>query len=162
MVAVTMACASRFASRWSPDHEMKTDVKPNSTCFYKSMLPVYIKKILAPYFPEIDLEDICICEPIPWYVPMKAMAYTNRNHIYFAPGCYDPDSLEGIAIIAHELSHCAQYKHYGTWRFRALYIGTWLSEFFRHRSFYKAYSQNRFEVAARVMEERVLVDLSGW
>jgi len=91
---------------------------------------------------------------------MKAIAYTNRNHIYFAPGRYNPDSLEGIAMIAHELSHCAQYKSYGTWRFRALYVGCWLKEFWRHGSFDKAYSQNRFEVAARAMEERVLADLS--
>jgi hypothetical protein len=126
------------------------------------MLPLYIKKLLAPYFPEIDLEDICIREPIPWYVPMKAIAYANRNRIYFAPGCYDPDSLEGIAVIAHELSHCAQYKSYGTWKFRLLYINSWLRELWRHGSFDKAYSQNRFEVAARAIEDRVLADLSDW
>ena len=124
------------------------------------MLPLYIKELLAPYFPEIDLEDICIREPIPWYVPIKAVAYTDRNDIYFAPGRFDPDSPEGIAIIAHELSHCAQYKNYGTWRFRALYIGSWLKEFLRYRSLYTAYRRNRFEIAARVIEKKVLADLS--
>jgi len=126
------------------------------------MLPLHAKKLLAPYFPEVDLEDISIREPVPWYVPMKAVAYTDRNRIYFAHGCFDPDSLEGLAVIAHELSHCAQYKNYGTWRFRLLYIGSWLRELWRHGSFDEAYNQNRFEVAARAIEERVLADLSDW
>ena len=126
------------------------------------MLPDYIKTLLAPYFPEIDVEDIRIREGIPWYVPMNAAAYTDRNYIYFAPGGYAPDSLEGIAMIAHELAHCAQYKQYGTWRFRVLYAASWLVELWRHWSFDQAYSQNRFEVAARAVEERVFADLSDW
>jgi hypothetical protein len=126
------------------------------------MLPDYIKKMLAPYFPEIDLGDIRVRERVPWYVPVQATAYANRNRIYFASGCYDPDSPEGIALIAHELSHCAQYKNYGAWRFRVLYIISWLRELWRHGSFDKAYSQNRFEVAARAVEERVFADLSNW
>src|SRR5215216_2276503 len=126
------------------------------------MLPEYVKKLLAPYFPEIELEDICIREGIPWYVPMNVVAYANRNHIFFARGRYDPDSLEGIAVIAHELAHCAQYKSYGTWRFRVLYVSHWLRGLWRHRSFYKAYSRNHFEVAARAVEKRVFADLSDW
>jgi hypothetical protein len=141
---------------------MKTGGHLNSTSFYGLMLPDYVKKLLAPYFPEIDLEDIRIREGIPWYVPMNAAAYTNRNYIYFAAGRYDTDSLEGIAMIAHELAHCAQYKKYGTWRFRVLYAISWLINLRRYWSFHQAYSQNRFEVAARVVEERVLADLSGW
>lgn len=133
----------------------------NSTSFYRVTMPDYIKALLAPYFPELELEDVCIREGIPRYVPMNAAAYTNRNHIYFAPGRYDPDSLEGIAMIAHELAHCAQYKNYGVWRFRVLYIGSWLIELWRHRSLNQAYSQNRFEVAAREVEERVFADLSN-
>lgn len=125
------------------------------------MLPDYVKKLLAPYFPEIDLEDVSICEGIPWYVLMNAAAYTDRNQIYFAPGHYDPDSLEGIALIAHELAHCAQYKHHGVWKFRVLYISSWLIELWRHWSLDKAYSRNRFEVAAREVEERVFADLSN-
>jgi hypothetical protein len=123
------------------------------------MLPDYVKEVLAPYFPEIDMEDICVREGIPWYVPMNAVAYANRNHIFFARGRYDPDTLEGIAMIAHELTHCAQYKNFGTWRFRVLYVSSWLGGLWRHRSFDKAYSRNRFEVAARVAEERVFADL---
>lgn len=140
---------------------MKASSRSNSTSFYRVMLPDYIKALLAPYFPELDLEDICICEGIPRYVPMNAAAYANRNHIYFAHGRYDPDSLEGIALIAHELTHCAQYKYYGVWRFRVLYVSSWLAELWRGRSFDQAYCRNRFEVAAREVEERVFADLSG-
>ncbi|HEX8088071.1 MAG TPA: DUF4157 domain-containing protein [Blastocatellia bacterium] len=115
--------------------------------------------MLAPYFPELDLECICIREGIPWYVMMNAIAYADRGRIYFAPGRYDPDSPGGIAIIAHELAHCAQYKNHGVWRFRLLYVSSWLAEFLRHRSLDQAYSRNRFEVAAREVEERVFADL---
>jgi hypothetical protein len=126
------------------------------------MLPEYVKRLLAPYFPEIEMEDICVREGIPWYVPMNVVAYTNRNHIFFARGRYDPDSLEGIAVIAHELAHCAQYKSYGAWRFRVLYAGHWLRGLWLYWSFDKAYSRNHFEVAARAVEERVYADLSDW
>jgi hypothetical protein len=141
---------------------MKASSRLNSTFSYRLMLPDYIKKLLAPYFPELDLEDICIREGIPWYVLMNAIAYANRNRIYFAPGRYDPDSPEGIATIAHELTHCAQYKNYGGWKFRVLYASSWLAGLLRHRSLEQAYSRNRFEVAAREMEERVFADLSDW
>jgi Domain of unknown function (DUF4157) len=140
---------------------MKASSRLNSTSFDRVMLPDCIKALLAPYFPELDLEDIRIRESIPWYVPMNAAAYTNRNHIYFAPGCYDTDSLAGIAMIAHELTHCAQYKNHGVLRFRVLYISSWLAELWGQRSFDQAYSRNRFEVAARELEERVCADLSN-
>jgi hypothetical protein len=123
------------------------------------MLPDHIKALLAPYFPELDLEGIRIREGIPWYVLMNAVAYADRDRIYFAPGRYDPDSLGGIAIIAHELTHCAQYKNHGVWRFRLLYVGSSLVEFWRHGSLYQAYVRNRFEVAAREVEEKVFADL---
>lgn len=140
---------------------MKESSRLNSTSFERVILPDYIKALLATYFPELDLEDIFIREGIPWYVPMNAAAYTDRNHIYFAPGRYDTDSLEGIVMIAHELTHCAQYKNHGVWRFRVLYISSWFVGLWRHRSFDQAYSQNRFEVAAREVEAKVLADLSN-
>lgn len=122
-------------------------------------LPRNVKGLLAAYFPELDLDEIRIKRGIPWYVPMKADAYTDRNFIYFKRGKYRPRSKAGIALIAHELVHCAQYKQHGTWRFRFMYAWRWLVELLRHSSFSKAYLQNRFEVAARVIEDIVYDDL---
>jgi len=124
-------------------------------------LPQNVKRLLVAYFPELDLDEIRIKEGIPWYVPMKVDAYTNCNRIYFERGRYRPESPAGIALIAHELAHCAQYERHGTWRFRIMYAWGWLVELFRHSSFTEAYLQNRFEVEARVMEDMVYDDLSN-
>ncbi len=124
-------------------------------------LPRNVKRLLVAYFPELDLDKIRIKQGIPWYVPMKVDAYTNCNRIYFERGKYRPGSLAGIALIAHELAHCAQYKHHGAWRFRFMYAREWLVELLRHSSFNEAYLQNRFEVAARVIEDMVYDDLSN-
>ena len=124
-------------------------------------LPQNVKRVLVAYFPELDLDEIRIREGIPWYVPMRVDAYTDRGSIYFGRGKYRPGSPAGIALIAHELAHCAQYKHHGTWRFRFMYAWGWLVELLRHSSFNTAYFENRFEVAARVMEDMVYDDLSN-
>ncbi len=123
------------------------------------MLPESAKKLLAPYFPGLDLDRISVQEGIPWYVPMKAVAYTDRHKIYFAPGSYDPYSIEGIALIGHEIIHMLQYAEHGTWRFRYCYAKAWVLAFGRTRSFNAAYCLNPFECAAREMEERIYRDL---
>jgi len=122
-------------------------------------LPKQAIELLAPYFPELDLENIIIIEGVPWYVPMKSGAYTDRNYLYFAPGTYDPCSLAGLTLIAHELAHTLQYKQYGKWNFRFLYLKSWLVELCRHLSFNEAYARNCFEVSAREVETQVYDDL---
>jgi hypothetical protein len=123
-------------------------------------LPGRAKKLLAPYFPELDLDRVRIKDGLPWYVVMRADAYTDRYLIYFARGKYDPDSLNGLALIAHELAHCAQYKKHGAWRFRLMYFWSWLVNLSRRASLSRAYLGNRFEVAARTVERMVYDDLS--
>ncbi|HKY04175.1 MAG TPA: DUF4157 domain-containing protein [Blastocatellia bacterium] len=123
------------------------------------MLPESAKKLLAPYFPGFDLDLIRVREGIPWYVPMKAAAYTDRDKIYFAPGAYDPYSIEGIALIGHEIMHILQYREYGTWRFRYCYGKAWAVAFGRTLSFKAAYGMNPFECAAREIEERICREL---
>jgi len=125
------------------------------------MLPDRARNLLAPYFPELDLDRVRIKDGLPWYVPMRVAAYTDRYSIYFARGAYNPDSLKGLALIAHELAHCAQYKRHGTWRFRVMYLWSSLVNLLRLPSFAHAYLHNRFEVAARVIARRVRDDLSN-
>lgn len=126
-----------------------------------SELPESAIKLLAPYFPTMDLREIRVREGIPWYVPMGASAYADRNYIYFAPGAYDPYSVEGIAILGHEITHSAQYKAIGTMKFRALYLWEWVRGLYKHLSFRGAYARNPFEVAAARMQSRIYDDLSA-
>lgn len=122
-------------------------------------LPDHVKKILAPYFPTFDLAQIRIFEGIPFYVTMDATAYTDGNHIFFKPGAFDPDSIEGIALIGHEVTHSVQFQTCGKWRFRASYLRNWARQLQTHRTFAHAYFYNEFEVEARAMEQRILDDL---
>src|ERR1044071_981883 len=94
---------------------MRIDFMFNRT--NSSPLPSSLKTILTPCFPDHDLSLVMIHQSIPWYVRRFARvtpaAYTSGNNIHFAPGQYDPNSLNGIATIAHELAHAQQYKKYG-------------------------------------------------
>jgi hypothetical protein len=122
-------------------------------------LPAPVKKVLAPYFPHFDLEQIRVYEGIPWYVTMDADAYTDGNNIFFKPGKFDPESAEGIALIGHEIMHSLQFHTHGKWRFRARYLGNWGRQFKAYRSLNHAYFYNDFEIEARAMEQRIYCDL---
>lgn len=122
-------------------------------------LPRHIVSLLNPYFPELDLSDIRIHTGIPWYVAMAADAYTDCHNIYFAPGKYDTETVSGIALIGHEVTHCWQYHRYGKWKFRGAYSERWARKFIEHRSWVDAYFHNPFEVEAREMERQIYFDL---
>lgn len=122
-------------------------------------LPDHVKAILAPYFPDFDLDQIRIFEGIPFYVTMDATAYTDGNNIFFKPGAFDPDSVEGIALIGHEITHSVQFQTHGKWRFRTRYLTNWGRGFTQHRSFDHAYFYNEFEIEARAVEQRIYEDL---
>jgi len=72
-----------------------------------------VKKLLGDSFKELDLDKVVMWGGIPTYVWDDANAYTDNNVIYFKEGQYDPYSVEGIALIAHELVHYRQYVRFG-------------------------------------------------
>lgn len=125
-------------------------------------LPAHVQELLAPYFPTLDLAQIRVHEGIPWYVTMDATAYTDGNNIFFKPGAFDPDSLAGIALIGHEVTHSVQFQTHGKWRFRTRYLTNWGRQYKEHRDFNHAYYYNEFEIEARAMEDRIYQDLLHW
>ena len=76
-------------------------------------LPEEVVALLTPFFPELDLSRIRVCEGIPRYVVGDPVGYADRYRIYFAPGVYRVDTIEGLALIAHEVAHCLQYQRHG-------------------------------------------------
>jgi hypothetical protein len=40
-----------------------------------------------------------------------AIAFTTGDQIYFAPGRYQPDSVQGQQLLGHELAHVVQQRH---------------------------------------------------
>lgn len=122
-------------------------------------LPLEVQQLLAPFFPDFDLRRVRIHEGIPRYVTIASaiepIGYTDRNRIYLTPGSYRVDSIEGLALLAHEITHCRQYKQHGTWRFRAKYLTAYFKNRRRGMSAQTAYLSIPYEIEAREIEAKV-------
>src|SRR5262245_31241729 len=123
-------------------------------------LPDEAIRLLAPFFPGLDLGRICIYENIPWYVSGKPQGYADRYNIYLRPGSYRVAASEGLALLAHEITHCLQYRKHGTWSFRRLYLAAYFKNRLRGMSRREAYLNIPFEVEAREIEAKVSLVLS--
>jgi YD repeat-containing protein len=94
-----------------------------------------LKWLLAPYFRGsgefrgIDLDDIKIYEGLPENITQFAVidvgAITLANSIYFAPGQYSAN-LDGIELVAHELTHIKQWRLKGQVGFVSAYLSEYL------------------------------------
>ncbi|NER83784.1 MAG: DUF4157 domain-containing protein, partial [Leptolyngbya sp. SIO1D8] len=67
-----------------------------------SILPVPIQQKMETAFGT-SFSDVRIHET-PKAQSIGAAAYTQGTHIYFAPGHYDPGSVEGQSLLGHELT----------------------------------------------------------
>lgn len=102
------------------------------------------KTLLGRYFPARDLDDAVLHEGrVPWYLSRRFTAIVRGRHIFVRTGLYDSGAVEGLALLAHELTHVRQYRHGMT----ALgYL--WRSLRGYHRN---PYEQEAFAVQARVL-----------
>jgi hypothetical protein len=71
-----------------------------------------VKKLLAPWFSELELDTIAIHKGLPRGVRRDAEAFTFGWDIWFRDGI-DEHSSKGIALIGHEITHTRQVKRYG-------------------------------------------------
>jgi hypothetical protein len=75
------------------------------------------KECLSPYIPQVDLENADVHDgDVPLYLggEYNRGSYdglTIGNGIYFHSGVYDAGTLEGIALLGHELTHVGQYRN---------------------------------------------------
>jgi hypothetical protein len=125
-------------------------------------LPPEAIQALQPFFPGFDLRRICVCEGIPRYVSLSGgepIGYADRNTIYLQRGAYQPDTVAGLALLAHEITHCLQYAEHGTWRFRARYLAAYINNRRRGMPHAAAYWHIPFEVQARAVEDFVFAAL---
>ena len=118
-------------------------------------LPEEVVALLTPFFPELDLSRVRVCEGIPRYVVGHPVGYADRYKIYFAPGVYRVDTIEGLALIAHEVAHCLQYQRHGAWRFRARYLAAYFKNRMCGMNHLRAYRSISFEIEAREVEAQV-------
>ncbi|MBK9316200.1 MAG: hypothetical protein IPM55_18455 [Acidobacteria bacterium] len=117
------------------------------------------RMILQPYFPDVDLGRVRLRGKIPWYVFDKPAGYTDRYSIYIDPATIPVDPLDQFALLAHEIEHTRQYLQYGTWRFRCLYVLSYLKNRYRGLKHRQAYQNIDFEIEACRAESRVACDL---
>lgn len=78
-------------------------------------LPADVRDRLAGSFPDLDLDRVRIGAGLPsWtaFAPVPVAAITLGDRIHVDPEV-DLDSPEGIALLAHELVHVAQWRRAG-------------------------------------------------
>lgn len=94
------------------------------------------KCLYAPYFDEAVLACARIIEgKTPFWLRKRMNAVVLRNRIYFRAGVYKPDTIRGIELLAHELTHVEQFM-------RGMTISKylWASR--------RGYASNRYEIEA--------------
>lgn len=72
-------------------------------------LPANVRKEMEAKFGE-DFSSVQVHASSSDVAAMRAGAATRGDHIYFAPGKYDPESSEGKKLLAHELTHVIQQR----------------------------------------------------
>ncbi len=116
---------------------------------------------LWPYIPLIDLNNADIREnewppkvgkffPIPFL--QNEAGITLGNKIYIRPGQYDPPTIEGSELLAHELVHVGQYRR------GELTESKYIRELLQHGSGPK----NKYEAPAYAIEPEVHFSLPAY
>ena len=122
-------------------------------------LPPEAVHVLQPFFPGYDVRRVRVREGIPRYVIGDPLGYADRDNIYLQKGAYQPETIAGLALLAHEVAHCQQYDRYGTWNFRARYLRAYFQNRRRGMNHATAYWHVPFEIQARAVEDLVFETL---
>ena len=108
---------------------------------------------LQPFFPTFDLTRVRVREGIPRYVIGDPLGYADGDVIYLQRGAFQPDTTQGLALLAHEIAHCQQYERLGKWRFRAEYLRAYWRNRRQGMNHNEAYWHVPFEIEARMIED---------
>jgi hypothetical protein len=105
------------------------------------------KSALAPYIPPSDLAVAVLhLGHVPWYLPRRFDGIARGRHIYFRRGVYQEGTVQGIALLGHELVHVGQYREGMT------ALG------YLHAAL-RGYRRSRYERAACAVQARILGDM---
>ncbi|HBB87811.1 MAG TPA: hypothetical protein DC047_09370 [Blastocatellia bacterium] len=118
-----------------------------------------VQQYLSKFFGGQSLGGIQIQRDyLPPIAPIDALAFTNTGDlISFNKGEYQPNTMDGIALIGHEITHNFQARKYGDARFGVSYLGDSAAQWARGRD---AYLSNRFEKEAFAKEKEIRADLA--
>jgi len=111
------------------------------------------------WFPDpsvVDRARAVILPFCPRHIAKRRRAITLGHLIIFTkPQYYDPCSIQGLALLAHELKHVEQYRREGLLRFLWQYLSHWLKvgyDLDRHPYEKEAYDFQK-QVKKRLKEE---------
>ncbi len=105
------------------------------------------KSLLRAYIPAQDLDAAILRErQVPWYLSKRFTAIVRGRQIYLRTGLYDAGTVEGLALLAHELTHVKQYRE-GMTALRYLWSAR------------RGYENNPYEREAFAVQARVRRDL---
>ena len=86
-------------------------------------VPECVRRVVAPVYPDMDLDGVRFHEGLPFYAFLGPGAITVGPNVYFRQGRFDPCSCDGIALIVHELYHIRQGADGpGFWFLRPFYL----------------------------------------
>ncbi len=94
-----------------------------------------VQRLLTYAVPETELRAMRVVTAEPWQrIPpiFGAWAMTLGHHVLFASGRYDVNSSWGLALIAHESGHIAQWRELGVVRFITQYAWGLIQARFNH------------------------------
>ena len=127
-------------------------------------LPPDAQELLQPHFTTLDLALIRFRQPVPALIrrlsPFDPAAIAFPAIVYVATGVFNPSSPAGLALIAHELEHVAQWRRHGRLPFLVLYLTAYIRGRCRRLPPWEAYRAIGFEVEARAKEDLVWKALS--
>lgn len=74
------------------------------------------RTLLQPYFAHIVLERTRIVDgsvggKVPFWLRRDMCAVVLGHRIYFRAGAYQPNTKQGLELLAHKLTHVSQFLH---------------------------------------------------
>jgi hypothetical protein len=116
-----------------------------------SVLPELTRSVLAPFFPDLRLEnEVFEIERWPLHVPKaKNLGYAGRKRIFIKRERWDPYTSRGIGLIAHELFHRRQRRAMGDIAFELAWLAGYV------RAGFDAGERNTVEAPAYAFEREI-------
>jgi RHS repeat-associated protein len=133
----------------------------NPACIQLQHLSDCAKKVLQPYFPGLNLDNIVLSPQLPGFANLAPGftpdAITVGNTISYTSGTFSGDPI-GLSGIGHELTH-VQQQNSGFLPFLNNYLRNYLKNLANGQGPVDAYRNIAAENEARAMENRIFDDL---
>jgi RHS repeat-associated protein len=133
----------------------------NPNCIQQQHLSGCAKKVLQPYFPGLNLDNVVLSPQLPGFATLapgfEPDAITVGNTISYNPGTFSGDPI-GLSLIGHELTHVQQQSS-GFLPFLNNYLRDYLKNLANGMGTFDAYRNIGAERAAQAMGNRIFDDL---